>query len=89
MCFESYRNYQLALRTPGISPLSAKLRKQIRQMPNLRYTARGRPHILQRRTMRVENFGVRADFAICPLVATTITWVLNERKLERLMRHYY
>ena len=89
MCFESLFNYQLDLRTPGIRPWSASLRKQIRQMPNLRYTARGRPHILQRRTMRVVNFGVRADFAICPLVATTITWVLNERKLERLLRHHY
>jgi hypothetical protein len=28
--------YQLALRTPGIKPWSANLRKQIRQMPNLR-----------------------------------------------------
>jgi len=26
--------YQLALRTPGISPLEAMVRKQIRQMPN-------------------------------------------------------
>ena len=42
-------------------------------MQNLRYTARGRPHILQRRTIRVENFGVRPVFAICALVATTIT----------------
>ena len=40
--------YQLAFFTPGISPSSASLRKQIRQMPNLRYTARGRPHSRQR-----------------------------------------
>ena len=35
---------------PGIRPWSANLRKQIRQMPNLRYTARGRPHSWQRRS---------------------------------------
>jgi hypothetical protein len=29
-------SYQLAFLTPGISPLRAKLRKQMRQMPNLR-----------------------------------------------------
>lgn len=28
--------YQLAFRTPGISPRSASVLKQIRQMPNLR-----------------------------------------------------
>jgi len=28
--------YQLAFRTPGIKPWSASLRKQIRQIPNLR-----------------------------------------------------
>jgi hypothetical protein len=62
--------YQLALRTPGISPLSANCRKQIRQMPNLRYTARGRPHNLQRFSRRVENFGSRLAFAILLLLAT-------------------
>ena len=50
-------SYQLAFRTPGIKPSSASLRKQIRQMPNFRYTARGRPHNWQRRRSRVENFG--------------------------------
>ena len=30
------RSYQLALTTPGSSPLSAMFRKQIRQIPNLR-----------------------------------------------------
>jgi hypothetical protein len=48
--------YQLAFLTPGISPSSASSRKQIRQMPNLRYTARGRPHNRQRLFRRVENF---------------------------------
>jgi hypothetical protein len=36
--------YQLALRTPGISPRSAISRKQIRQIPNFLMNARGRPH---------------------------------------------
>src|SRR5437870_9620357 len=40
--------HQLAFLTPGISPALARLRKQMRQMPNLRYTARARPHNLQR-----------------------------------------
>jgi hypothetical protein len=30
------RSYQLAFFTPGISPRLARLRKQIRQMPNFR-----------------------------------------------------
>jgi hypothetical protein len=63
--------YQLAFRTPGIKPLSANLRKQIRQMPNLRYTARGRPHSLHRRSDRVENFGFRSALAIFDLLAIT------------------
>ena len=62
--------YQLALRTPGIKPWSANLRKQMRQMPNLRYTARGRPHSLQRLSRRVLNFGVRFALAIFDLLAT-------------------
>ncbi len=33
-------DYQLAFFTPGIRPSRAKLRKQIRQIWNLRYTAR-------------------------------------------------
>jgi hypothetical protein len=62
--------YQLALRTPGIRPWSANLRKQIRQMPNLRYTARARPQILQRRFSRVVNFGVSFILANLDLLAT-------------------
>jgi hypothetical protein len=64
--------YQLALRTPGINPWSASLRKQMRQMPNLRYTARGRPHNLQRLFCRVLNFGVFCDLAIFDLLATEL-----------------
>jgi hypothetical protein len=61
--------YQLAFRTPGIIPSSAKLRKQILQMPNLRYTALGRPQIRHRLTRRVENLGGRSDIAIFDLLA--------------------
>jgi hypothetical protein len=42
----------------------------MRQTPNLRYTARGRPHNLQRRRARVENFGTSFDLAIFDLLAT-------------------
>ena len=35
-------------------------RKQIRQSANLRYTLRGRPQTLQRRTVRVMNLGFLA-----------------------------
>jgi hypothetical protein len=45
----------------------------MRQTPNLRYTARGRPHSLQRDSRRVENFGVRLAFAIFDLLATGLT----------------
>jgi len=62
--------YQLAFLTPGIKPRSASLRKQIRQIPNLRYTARGRPQSLQRHSRREEYFGSRFDLAILDLLAT-------------------
>ena len=51
-------SYQEDLRMPGISPRRARSRRQMRQIPNLRYTARGRPQISQRRTRRLENFGL-------------------------------
>src|SRR5207302_9132378 len=38
-------------------PLLARLRKQMRQIPNLRYTARALPQILQRRLMRIRSRG--------------------------------
>jgi len=40
--------YQLDFTTPGIWPSSASFRKQIRQRPNFRMKARGRPHRSQR-----------------------------------------
>jgi hypothetical protein len=42
----------------------------MRQMPNLRYTARGRPHSRQRFSRRVLNFGVLFALAIFDLLAT-------------------
>lgn len=41
----------------------------MRHVPNLRYTARGRPHNMHRRTARVENFGVFFAAAIFDLLA--------------------
>jgi hypothetical protein len=61
--------YQLALRTPGIIPSNASFRKQTRQIRNLRYTARERPHNAQRRTTRDANFGGFFDFSIQAFVA--------------------
>jgi hypothetical protein len=42
----------------------------MRQIPNLRYTARGRPHNPQRDSRRVENFGSRFALEIFDLLAT-------------------
>src|ERR1700678_2197299 len=58
-------SYQLALVTPGISPFSAKPRKQMRHISNLRRNARGRPQILQRLRQRTLNFGVFFCLANC------------------------
>jgi hypothetical protein len=61
--------YQLDLRTPGISPRSDNSRKQMRQIPNFRRKARGRPHRWQRLRWRTANFGVRFAFSINPFLA--------------------
>src|SRR4051794_8868982 len=45
---------------PGMRPWCASSRRQMRQMPNLRYTARGRPQRRQREWARVGYFGGRA-----------------------------
>ena len=50
-------------------PLSASFRRQMRQMRNFRYTARGRPQSLQRDSRREENFGLRLALAILDLLA--------------------
>src|ERR1700712_3562877 len=61
--------YQLDLTTPGISPLSARPRKQRRQTPNLRRNARGRPQSWQRLCWRDLNFGFFASLTRFAVVA--------------------
>src|SRR5690349_4938496 len=61
------------------------LRKQIRQMPNLRYTARGRPHSRHRSRMRIFSRGgiltlsgwrlLASSLAICLLSFATFASV--------------
>jgi hypothetical protein len=62
-----------------MQPWSASFRKQIRQVPNLRYTARGRPQSMQRRTARVEYLGLRFAAAIFDLLAMILQCVLRIR----------
>ena len=71
-------------------PLSARLRKQIRQIPNLRYTARGRPQMRQRDSWRDEYFGVLSALAIFDLLATglTLPFRLSLRQFIRRLFNY-
>lgn len=66
--------YQLDLTTPGSSPCSAMFRKQIRQIPNLRRKARGRPHRGQRLYFLTLNLGVRFAFAINDFFAKVVSF---------------
>ena len=50
-------------------PSSASSRKQMRQRLKSRIKPRGRPHLKQRRTVRLENFGLRFAFAIIDFLA--------------------
>jgi hypothetical protein len=65
-----FKNYQLALTTPGISPWRASVRKHIRHILNRRRKARRRPQIKQRLYLRTANFGVRFCFKTCDFFAT-------------------
>jgi hypothetical protein len=65
--------YQDDFETPGISPRSARLRKHRRQIPNFRKYPRGRPQILQRLCLRVENFGFRTFAGFTLLSAPSFT----------------
>jgi hypothetical protein len=65
--------YQLDLVMPGSSPRWAMDRKQIRHSPNLRYTARGRPHREHRLYPRTLNFGVRFALTTSPFFATLVS----------------
>lgn len=66
-------NYQEDFFTPGISPLLASSRKQIRQRSNWRKYPCLRPHFQHRLTMRVENFGVLSALAAVDVFAIWIS----------------
>src|SRR5664279_94721 len=55
--------YQLALVTPGISPFRASLRKQRRQIPNLRRNARGLPQRQHRFRCRPGSLAIPGFFS--------------------------
>jgi len=63
-------DYQLDLVMPGSSPACAIMRKQIRQSPNLRYTARGRPQRVHRVYERTANLGFRLALTTSAFFAT-------------------
>src|SRR5208283_1162292 len=65
--------YQLDFVTPGISPLRAILRKQMRQMPNRRRKARGRPHKGQRWYFCTANLVGRFALAINDFLAIHVS----------------
>jgi hypothetical protein len=69
--------YQLDFITPGISPRKAMFRKQMRQIPNFRKKARGRPHRGQRLYSRTGNLGVRLDLAICDFLAIPFSALIS------------
>src|SRR6478735_4905609 len=54
---------------PGMKPLCASWRRHRRHRPNLRYTARGRPHRRQRECWRVLYLGVRCEATILDVLA--------------------
>src|SRR5207237_8394721 len=61
-------NYQDDLMTPVISPLRARLRKQMRHIWNLLRKARLRPHSPQRLYARTLNFGFTARRFACAIL---------------------
>ncbi len=74
--------YQLDLITPGSSPFRDIVRKQMRQMPNWRMYARGRPQMGQRLYVLTLNFGVRFDFAMSDFLANVASFI-SRLALER------
>jgi hypothetical protein len=62
--------YQLDFVTPGISPASAKFRKQMRQSWNFLRIPRGRPQRRQRLCARTRYLGFRLAFAFKHVLAT-------------------
>jgi hypothetical protein len=63
-------SYQLALMTPGTSPLKASIRKQMRHMENFRKKARGRPHSGHRLYFLTLNLGSLLALLISDFFAT-------------------
>src|SRR3954469_1068832 len=78
----SGRDYQEDLVMPGSSPLWDISRKQIRHRPNLRYTARGRPHFWHRVYARTANFGLRACLTLSAVFAISTSSVGPEGEAE-------
>src|SRR5690625_3515165 len=82
--------YQLAFLTPGICPLWANSRKQIRHSLNLRITECGRPQRSQRVYSRTLNFCGRRCLAIIDFLATNFppsyyrAYFWKDRKSTRL-----
>ena len=62
-------SYQELFFTPGIRPLLAASRKQMRQSPNFLMKPCLRPHLKQRRVTLDLNLGFFFDLAICACVA--------------------
>jgi hypothetical protein len=73
--------YQLLFFTPGISPLLASSRKQIRQTSNRRRYPLFLPHFQQRLTIRVENLGF--FFALASVDVFAIFVYERSEKLQK------
>lgn len=74
------RGYQLDLMTPGSFPSEAIFRKQMRQMPNLRMYALGRPQIGQRLYALTPNLGFFLAFILSAVLAKTVLLIENDTK---------
>jgi hypothetical protein len=69
----SIADYQLDFTTPGSLPWEARLRKQMRQMPNFLMNARGLPHMGHRLYARTLNFGVLLAFSLSDVFANAFS----------------
>ena len=68
--------------SPVTSPWSARFRRQIRHIWNLRRNARGRPQSGHRLYLRTANFGLRFAWAIFESLAIRSFSLLAERHAE-------
>jgi hypothetical protein len=66
-------DYQLDLTTPGSLPWEARLRKQIRQIPNFLMNARGLPHMGHRLYALTLNFGFLFTFSLSDVFANAFS----------------